>query len=274
MYSEKSMKKHCLFLAKSTSLLQDAQEEALRIGLEELYVIQEITQERWLLGGTTSQDIPLKLDHLELLSELSEVNWEHQSALFSPYYKEGRIRIPLNDFSSSLAVLDLLPGAGFGDLSHPTTRLMLRTMEEQVKNRFVLDIGCGNGILSLAASHMGALYTNGIDIDEEALSHAEGNKQIPTEKYVDFSSTPTLTLQQAPSWVALMNMTFLEQKAAWGSLAPWHKKITTLVVSGILCEQADKYLEWMKQNNFEPLSSSEEDGWACFVLNSIYYLRA
>jgi ribosomal protein L11 methylase PrmA len=66
-----------------------------------------------------------------------------------------------------------------------------------------------------------------------------------------------------------MNMIFLEQKAAWESLTPWHKHISTLIVSGILDEQADTCLMWIEDNGFEIVSSSKEEGWTCFVMSQI-----
>jgi len=262
------MKKHYLFLAKPTSLLQDAQTEALAIGLEELYVIQEIHQERWLIGGVTTTPLPHRLEHLELSSHDCSVDWEKQSALFSPYYSEGKIRIPLSEFSNCEAILELHTGSGFGDMSHPTTRLTLQAMARLCADKHVVDIGCGNGILSLAARLMGSSYVNGIDIDPEALIHANQNKHLSNIENVDFSLIPAPELLTSTCLLALMNMTFLEQKTAWNSLSSLQKHIETLVVSGILIEQKEKYLDWAEQNKWQLIFESQEDVWACFILKN------
>ena len=259
------MKKHYQFLAKPTSLLQDAQNELAEIGLEDLYVIQEVNKEQWLLGGTTSKTLPEILQHLEISSIEPEIDWSEQSALFSPYFSEGKIRVPLSAFSSIDKELLLEPGAGFGDLSHPTTRLTLKKLSEHVKEAYVLDIGCGSGILSLAASLMGSLFVSGIDIDPAAVLHAEKNKTLNFLANVEFSMTPSTHLDKGSRWVALMNMTFLEQKMAWSSLKDYHENISTLIISGILAEQRDSYLIWSYENRWDLVAESEEDGWSCFV---------
>ncbi|MCX6990502.1 MAG: 50S ribosomal protein L11 methyltransferase [Chlamydiae bacterium] len=264
------MKKHYQFLAKPTSLLQDAQNELMEIGLEDLYVIQEVNKEQWLLGGTASKTLPEILKHLELSSIEPEIDWAEQSALFSPYFSEGKIRVPLSEFSSIDKKLLLEPGAGFGDLSHPTTRLTLKNLSEHVKDAYVLDIGCGSGVLSIGASLMGSLFVSGIDIDPAALLHAEINKTLNSLDDVEFSMTPSTHLDNESQWVALMNMTFLEQKMAWGSLKGYHRNISTLIVSGILTEQRDAYLTWSFQNEWKLVTESEEEGWISFVFISSF----
>lgn len=259
------MKKHYLFLAKPTSLLQEAQQEALYLGLKELYVIQEIDQERWLIGGISTRPLPETLKHLELSSHESSVDWKNQSALFSPYYSDGKIRIPMSEFSQCEAILELHTGSGFGDMSHPTTRLTLQAMASLCAGRYVIDIGCGNGILSLAARLMGSTYVNGIDIDPQALIHANQNKHLSNIQNVDFSSAPTSELLTSTSLLALMNMTFLEQKMAWNSLSLLHSQIETLVVSGILIEQKEKYLDWAEENKWQLIFELQEDVWSCFI---------
>ena len=69
----------------------------------------------------------------------------------------------------------LKPGGGFGDLSHPTTRLMLRMLAQIVAKQDVIDIGCGSGILSLAAAALGSPKVYGIDIEQEAVEHSRNN---------------------------------------------------------------------------------------------------
>lgn len=54
-------------------------------------------------------------------------------------------------------ILNIEPGLAFGTGSHPTTRLCLEMLEEYVNDEStVLDIGCGSGILSIAALLLGA----------------------------------------------------------------------------------------------------------------------
>ena len=64
-------------------------------------------------------------------------------------------------------VLRLDPGLAFGTGQHPTTRLCLEFLGEQLpqfQNPTLLDVGCGSGILSLAASRLGAIVTSS-DLD-------------------------------------------------------------------------------------------------------------
>ena len=71
-------------------------------------------------------------------------------------------------------VLD--PGAAFGTGSHPTTRLCLAWLEDQVAGgEIVLDYGCGSGILAIAAMKLGAARAIGIDVDPLAHDAARYN---------------------------------------------------------------------------------------------------
>jgi len=65
-------------------------------------------------------------------------------------------------------VLD--PGQAFGTGDHPTTRLCLELMETlQIHRQTVADIGCGSGVLSIAAGKQGARLIDAVDIDGVAV---------------------------------------------------------------------------------------------------------
>ncbi len=73
-------------------------------------------------------------------------------------------------------VIRLDPGMAFGTGTHETTRLCLSLMELFLKPEHrVLDIGCGSGILSVAAALMGAKEVIGVDIDAVAVRTAREN---------------------------------------------------------------------------------------------------
>ena len=76
-------------------------------------------------------------------------------------------------------VLSIDPGMAFGTGGHETTRLVLETLEELVfPGAELLDVGCGSGILSIAALLLGASRTVGVDIDPLAVKTAEENGRI------------------------------------------------------------------------------------------------
>ncbi|MCI9274260.1 MAG: 50S ribosomal protein L11 methyltransferase [Clostridiales bacterium] len=76
-------------------------------------------------------------------------------------------------------VLHLEPGLAFGTGTHETTRLCLELLEQYVTSGCdVLDVGCGSGILSVAALLLGAGRAVGVDIDELAVKTARENARL------------------------------------------------------------------------------------------------
>ena len=73
-------------------------------------------------------------------------------------------------------VVRLDPGMAFGTGVHPTTRMCLRTLDELVKNGMrIADVGCGSGILSIAAVKLGASKALAFDVDDLAVRVAREN---------------------------------------------------------------------------------------------------
>ena len=78
------------------------------------------------------------------------------------------------DPKEKLIFLD--PGMAFGTGTHPTTRLMLEALEKTIAgNEYVIDVGTGSGVLSIAAKHLGAGKVDAYDIDEVAVNSAKKN---------------------------------------------------------------------------------------------------
>ena len=73
-------------------------------------------------------------------------------------------------------ILEIDPGSSFGTGQHFTTQLCIEEIEKNITpNMEVLDMGCGSGILSIAAILLGAKNVVGIDIDENATKIAVEN---------------------------------------------------------------------------------------------------
>lgn len=76
-------------------------------------------------------------------------------------------------------VLKIDPGAAFGTGTHATTAMCLALLDQFITpNQTVLDIGCGSGILSIAAVLLGAERATGIDIDPVAVKVARENAAL------------------------------------------------------------------------------------------------
>ena len=80
------------------------------------------------------------------------------------------------------AVVRLDPGLAFGSGTHPTTALCLRWLDGlaeagTLSGATVLDVGCGSGILALAALKLGAAHAIGIDNDPQALLATRDNAE-------------------------------------------------------------------------------------------------
>lgn len=87
-------------------------------------------------------------------------------------------------------LIEIDPGISFGTGKHETTQLCIRQLQEYLPKSLdntqaqgmcaprVLDVGCGSGILSIAALKLGAAYVTGIDIDENCMVSARENMQV------------------------------------------------------------------------------------------------
>jgi len=150
------------------------------------------------------------------------------------------------------------PGLAFGTGSHPTTRLCLRWLDENIKGgESVLDYGCGSGILAIAAAKLGAAEVWGVDIDPQAIQAATYNADM------NGVSAHFYTPDQAPGTAAQIVVANILTNPL-KTLAPLLASLTMpggrLVMSGILEQQAESviqvYRAWFE---FEPPVTDE--GW-------------
>ena len=115
------------------------------------------------------------------VAPMAEVNWEESWKDNYPPQEVGNslVVLPywlLDEYSGSRIPVVLDPGLTFGTGAHPSTQMVLETMEEAVKPGFTcLDLGSGSGILSIAALRLGAGSAIGMDIDPKAEDIAREN---------------------------------------------------------------------------------------------------
>lgn len=157
------------------------------------------------------------------------------------------------------------PSMGFGTGHHATTRLMLRALQAvPLRDRTVMDIGCGSGILAIAAATLGARSAIGIDIDEDALLNAAENLTLnDVSGRVRFEKRDFRDLS-SPENVVLANLTgaLLEKSAA--KLAALVGRGGYLIVSGFM--ETEKKMVVSALEELVTLETiDQEDEWMCAV---------
>lgn len=193
-----------------------------------------------------------------------KVDWQAQWEAHGFNFHDGHVHLEVpHAVSSPWQKLRLMPGAGFGDLSHHTTRLVKQMMGEDIRDQTVVDIGCGSGVLGIYALALGAKFVFAIDIDEQALEHTQKNAVLNNmQNKMSFHLPHEFQLPlQANSPFILMNMIQSEQQEAWNSLKSLHYKQGICIISGILAEQKQAYLKMVKEWGWQLLEEREEKGW-------------
>ena len=169
--------------------------------------------------------------------------------------------LSVDEKDSVVVMLD--PGLAFGTGTHPTTSLCLSYLDSlDLKDKDILDYGCGSGILAIAALKLGAKSATGVDIDEQALIASKENAQrngVEDKLQLVMGTDKKLDLPQFPITVAnILAGPLAELEPIIASLTQSGGK---LALSGILTEQADSVIEAYSKD-FVMNKVKDLDGWA------------
>lgn len=160
--------------------------------------------------------------------------------------------------------LMLDPGLAFGTGSHPTTSLCLTWLEQaQLKNKSVIDYGCGSGILSLAALKLGAKHVHAVDIDNQALQATQNNALTNNISDQQLSISLPDALQD-PVDLIIANILLAPLISLKNRFHQLLSPEAHLVVSGLLAEQASLLID-AYNSEFIPITTEYLEGWALLV---------
>ena len=161
------------------------------------------------------------------------------------------------------------PGQAFGTGAHPTTQLCLAAVERYLHPRQrVLDLGCGAGILSIAAAKLGAAHVDGLDIDPVAVQatqeNAVANDVTPAVNAALGSLDEALQRSSYELVVAnILSKVLIEMLHA--RLADTVSEGGVMILSGILSEEVDKVQVAMEAQGLKDCRLEQSGDWAALI---------
>lgn len=182
------------------------------------------------------------------------------------------IRPPWRDYDAQPGevVLDVEPGLAFGTGGHQTTQLSLRALErvfDETGPSDVLDVGCGSGVLAIAAVRLGAARAVAIDVDTAALEASQENAErngvagavaASTEPLADVARREQFPLVLAN--IVSGTLTDLREDLV-RALVPGGR----LIVSGVLEAEEERFQEAFGRPPLRCTGREEMDGWLGLV---------
>lgn len=225
--------------------------------------------------------LDLKVDLGSLLVTVASVDEEDWANNWKKYYKPLEIGSRLLVLPSweekpetERIVLKLDPGMAFGTGAHHTTRMCLEFLEKTVKaGDTMLDLGCGSGILSIAARLLGAVEATAVDIDPIAESIAYENAEmngIGRDNYHvligNVLSDSRLQKRIAGQYPVVAANIVADVIIALAPIArPLVAPGGVFLVSGIIDERTDEVVKALNDAGFAVEEHSRAEGWNAFL---------
>ena len=173
------------------------------------------------------------------------------------------VRPPWEDAPVRPGVIDVVidPGQAFGTGSHPTTRMCLELLLELDERGSLVDIGCGSGVVAIAAAKLGFRPVRALDFDVAAVRATRDNALANHAALASIEHWDLRTQTPPAAEVVTANLTspLLRELARRLTAMP-----RALIVSGLLVEDVDEVVA-----TFHPLAAErvrEDRGWAAAVL--------
>ncbi|MCR5797030.1 MAG: 50S ribosomal protein L11 methyltransferase [Eubacterium sp.] len=233
------------------------------------------------------------------VSETEDKDWMNNwKTFFKPFRASSNIIVKpswedadeVSDYNSeSDIVIEIDPGMAFGTGTHETTMLCIKALSQvKCSDKQVLDVGCGTGILAIAAAKLGAGHVIATDIDPDATKVAAENldkNSVPREKFevytgdlingeaTDHSYTFKAPVAdenisdkvRADNDIVIANI-LADVIIPLSAIVPKHlKKGGIFISSGILDTKADEVENALVANGFEIIDKHELNEWVCFV---------
>lgn len=205
--------------------------------------------------------------------EITEVKEEDWANNWKEYYKPLHIGKSVvikpcwEDYEPQPGekIIELDPGAAFGTGSHETTSMCIELIEEVINpGDTALDIGCGSGILAIAACRLGAESAVAVDIDELAVKTTMENAEL--NKITNITAIEGNLTDRVSGKFDLVIANIVADVII--SLVPdipaFLKENGTFICSGIIHDRADEVKEAIFKGGFTIVKELQKKDWHAF----------
>ena len=204
-------------------------------------------------GGPEVEEA-LRASFTAVRSELVEPGWEDNWRAFHRPVEIGKLWVgpPWEEPPQGLLPVVIDPGGAFGTGAHPTTRLCLELLQE-LEPASLLDIGCGSGVLAIAAAKLGFSSVVALDNDPEAIEATLTNTKANGVS-LDARLADVLAASLPPAEVAVCNISLQALEELASGL-----ECGTLVASGFLASDD------LRLAGYSVVRRQEQADWAAVV---------
>ena len=203
----------------------------------------------------------------EIEDENWNERWEEES--FSPVDIDNKIVIRAAHHPAPAdAIIDIIvkPSMSFGSGHHHTTRMMCRAIHSLNPSGRVLDVGCGTGVLSIAAIKCGAEHADAVDIDPWSTASAEEATQL--NGIAEQISVLLGTVEVVEGRKYDMVLANINRNIILNDIDRYVEALNEggkLLLSGFLVEDIADITTAASERGLCPIAQSEEEGWVCLV---------
>lgn len=204
--------------------------------------------------------------------EIFASDWENEwKKYFKPFRLGDRIVVKPSwetfDLRPEDLVIEIDPGNAFGSGTHETTSMCIEMIEKYMKpSDTVVDVGCGSGILAIAAGKLGSKDIIAVDIDEAAVNTARDNialnglSDVTDVRHGDLLSVIT---EKADLVVANIIADIIVKLS--DDIDKILKSDATFISSGLILDKVDWVVEEIKKRNFDIIEVVKKGEWAVVV---------
>ncbi|MBE6701203.1 MAG: 50S ribosomal protein L11 methyltransferase [Ruminococcaceae bacterium] len=231
------------------------------------------------------KDNPLYSDIVYSLDTVKDEDWENNwRQYFKPFGVGSRLVVKptweelTEDLKGDRLVIEIDPSSSFGTGSHATTKLCMEELEEIIRgDERVLDMGCGSGILTIAAMKLGAgsavavdidevaariasdnMRQNGLDVDRVTVLHGDVLSDDELRKKVN-TDYDVICANIVAGVIVMMSDLFFSSLKDGG----------TLIASGIIGEREEEVTLALEKSGFHIVEARKEEDWCVIVAKKI-----